>query len=258
MQIDVISDFEVDVIGLSKSLEILPKKSRTLIIAGDICSKYTTDIFNVVIAFLTSCCSIYDSVIYVIGNRDLYTYDAKQDIELIVSKIVALQSILIKLKILEKDYIVLKYEKIIVYGGTMLSKASEDTFPSNLPMYSSRDEVGTYTTRNITHSDWCMDHYSFRKGLEHAINISRQLDYNLVVVSHYSPVISESLEQKYHNHRGNDMYCTDMSKYFGSINTWIFGHTGFNCDIVRNKCHIFSNQYGVKNGPLYKSEAFFI
>lgn len=221
MQIDVISDFEVDVLGLSKSLEILPKKSRTLIIAGDICSKYTPDIYNIIIAFLTSCCLMYDSVIYVLGNHDIYTYETKLDALLILNKIVGLQEIIVNLKVLQNDYIVLKREKIIIYGGTMFSIANEDTFPSNLPIYYSRDEVGTYTTRNITHSDWCMEHYSFRKGLERVINISRKLDYNLVVVSHYSPVISESLDPKYHNHPKNDMYCTDMNKYLDFWAYWV-------------------------------------
>ncbi len=101
-----------------------------------------------------------------------------------------------------------------------------------------------------------LEHYTSRKSLESAILLSKDLDYKLTVITHYSPVINESLDPKYHGKNKNDLYCTDMSKYFGSVETWIFGHTGFNCDISRNGCRILSNQQDVKTGTAYKKEAF--
>ena len=81
-----------------------------------------------------------------------------------------------------------------------------------------------------------------------------------MVISHYSPVVNESLDPKYHNLHNqykNFMYCTDLSKYFcDGILAWVFGHTGYNCDINKNGTRIVSNQYRVKSGPKYNKKIF--
>ncbi len=136
MLFDIISDAHADKLGVDKMVDLLPRMSKTLIIAGDICSHYSSTNWTIMTAFLSVCCSFYDRVIYVIGNHELYVHTQieKSDFQSIWSSITDLMKILKNLYVLNNQCMILGEEKLVIFGATMFSNAIESSFPTNLPI----------------------------------------------------------------------------------------------------------------------------
>lgn len=253
MDFDVISDIHIEINDLANAISLIPKTSPILLIGGDI-TQATTN-WDTLVAFLSVCCTSYMKVIYVLGNHEYYCNGAvKSSMQSIYSRIKSLESIFRNLAILEKEHIVFEKEQLIVFGATFWSAALESKFPSTYPIFSWVENH----FKNITHSEWMELHYSSRVALERAIHLAKLLNYKLLVFTHFSPLVEEALDPKYHTKANNDLYCTDMDKYFHEVDFWIFGHSGYNCDVTKKRCRIFSNQSKTTSGPKYIKGSFFI
>jgi hypothetical protein len=235
---DVISDIHLEEVAFrsfTDVLNILPRTAPMLIIAGDVAS---ADSWEKTVAFLGVCCAHYSLVIYVIGNHEYYSATGTITMKGVLTRIRGLETVFGNLKVLENESYVLQHLKIVIFGATMWSDVDPKIFPTTIPIFTSE-------RRHITFDEWKVAHYTARLALRNAILLAEQLKYRLVVVTHYAPLIKETLEPKYHGDPKNGMYCTDLSSYFSGIDMWIYGHTGFNATILRGKTFITSNQYNI-------------
>ena len=250
MNFDLISNLYIDDNSIDP-IKVLPKNSGRLIIAGDIVKvNGTENNWEKLIALLTICCSNYHQVFYIPGNREYYTNEKDMTMNNIFLKLKNLEKIFLNLKILNNEYIILD-RSIVLYGATLWSDVPYRIFPSNLPIYTLNEN--TITSNNITHARWMRMHYEAIEGLEKAIEVSKKFNYKMIVATHYAPIVNQALNPKYHNDIKKSMYCTDLSRFFHNIDIWMFGHTGWNCDIQEERIRLISNQYHVNVGIPFKT-----
>jgi hypothetical protein len=254
MFFDVVSDANITADTLHLAIANLPKLSPTLILSGDIAPTASFEEWTIFSSYIAVCCTSYLEVIFVPGNHEYYCATEKVTMTNLFYRICKLSTIHKNFKVLDGQTIVNSHEKLVVYGATLWSNIDELSFKSNLPIYIKLGDSPV----NITHSFWMKNHYSARQGLEDAIETAKQNNYKLLVVTHYSPLVEHSLDPKYHGSKGNEMYCTDLSKYFGDVDMWVYGHTGFNGDITINKCTFYSNQAATKSGRSYEKRSISI
>jgi hypothetical protein len=259
MQFDLISDIYVDELKVDLTT-FLAKKSTTLIIAGNVGrAQGPSHNWEKMIAFLTVCCSNYNQVFYVLGDHEYYC-EEKVAMDVVLFKIKSLEKLFVNLKILENEYVVLKEKEVVLFGATLWSDIPTSTFPSNMPMYTFNNITASYS--NITHAMWMKKHYESIVAMEAAIDIAKMMNYQIVIVTHYAPIINDALNPKHHGVTENatsekamgevhSMYYTDLSRYFHKVDAWVFGHTGWNCNIQKDRCRLVSNQYSTKDGPNY-------
>ncbi len=255
MDFDVISDVHLEENKLDDVFSALPRKARKLIIAGDVVNFRSSMAREKLIAFLTVCCRSvpgergYDMVFYVLGNHEHYSF-ADVCSASIASSIKSLESLFGNLKVLENEHYVFEAEKTILFGATLWSNVKSVAFPSNIPIYVHNDIYNK--NMNITQSQWVYKHYEAINALERVIQFARYLGYKLVVVTHYAPIFNVALNPRHHGDAKNEFYCTDLSRYFGSVDLWIFGHTSHNCDVTIDGTRIYSNQYKVHDDSYRK------
>lgn len=264
MQFDLISDVHIDDKNLNDAFlkSVIPCKSKILIIAGDV-SRTTDESWPKYVSFLAVCCSRYDMVYYVLGNQEYYCINPSQIIsmDVIFRKIVDLEKIYGNLKILNNEVDILDKYKLVIFGSTFWSEVEEKYFPSNIPIYKFSDAY--LINKNITYEEWMSLYFESRVALQKAIDISKYLGYKLLVVTHYSPVFNEALNPKYFGDKKNMLYCSDLSKYFDSVDVWVFGHTGWNCDIKKytsdvKTIRLVTNQYEIKSGKKFLDAPIFL
>nr|QBK89933.1 MAG: calcineurin-like phosphoesterase [Pithovirus LCPAC101] len=246
MKFDLLSDLHLERGDVADYKSLLPLNSTHLIVAGDVAR--STD-WDRIVNFFGVACTNYSTVWYVLGNHEYYNnlYNNTLYYE---DKVQKLKDMYKNLIFLNNDFQYLKHDDLVIYGGVMWSfSPDKKNFPSNLPIFKNN--------KNITHEHWNDMHQKFMDGLESAHEYAKSHKCKLMVISHYSPVVNESLDSKYHNYNNNFLYCTDLSKYFSdSVVAWVFGHTGFNCDLNKNGTRVVSNQYRIKSGPKYNKNMY--
>lgn len=249
MKVDIISDIHLENNITINISGILPLESTTLIIAGDI-TRVETHWLQLK-AFLKSASKHYQKIIYVLGNHEFYALNKTLTTKEIKEKFYKLENKIPQLIILESDSIILEKEKVVIFGSilfSMLLNKRELNIPINLTENSH--------TRPINYDQWNNIHNMALKALDNAIAFSKSIGYRLIVVTHYAPVFKEALAPKYYGHSNNDLYCTDLRGYFPFVDCWIFGHTGYNCDLKIDNCRVLSNQYTTKHGPVYNKHHY--
>jgi predicted phosphodiesterase len=241
---DIISDVHLDqmmrVPNDIKYSSLLPQKSPNLIIAGDVTRTY--DNWTILVGFITISCDKYDNVIYVLGNHEYYN-NGKVTVSSIKCKIKNLETYYPNLKVLDCDYIMDHYNKLIIFGATLWSKLEDDDekYIHKIPIYE------TSTNSTITVKGWNKLHENARESLDKVVKIAKEKGYRLIVVTHYSPLMNESLNPQYWGLPNNVLYCTDLAKSYPTVSTWIFGHTGNNCNLKKGSTRFISNQYMAPN-----------
>ena len=246
MKFDLMSDLHLERGDVSNYKNVLPLNNPHLILAGDVAR--STE-WNKIVSFFKVACDNYSTVWYVLGNHEYYN-NLCNDTEYYEGRVQKLKDMYSNLIFLNNNFQYLKHDDLVIYGGVMWSNSpNEAEFPTNIPIFKNN--------KNITHEQWNDMHHKFVVGLENAREYAEARKCKLMVISHYSPVVNESLDPKYHKHTNNFMYCTDLSKYFSDrIVTWVFGHSGYNCDIIKNGTRVVSNQCRIKSGPRYNKNLF--
>lgn len=234
---DIISDIhlEKDLGKKVKLSQYLPLTCSNLIIAGDITQAAIN--WDALVSFLAICCDRYKHVIYVLGNHEYYNKNINMNE--IKSKIKELMKIHANLVVLDDEYILDKDNGLIIYGATLWSCMPNNKFSKEIPIY--------IEGKLITASQWNKLH---KDALEKFLGASRkaeELGCRLVVITHYAPLVNEALDPKHHGMDNNVFYCTDLKMIYPLVRTWIFGHTGHNCEFKRGTTTFISNQYQATN-----------
>ncbi len=245
LQVDIISDIHFEKDDIRDISSLLPCKSNILIVAGDvtrIASNWTD-----LVSFIAVAAQNYEHIIYVIGNHELYVADVKISSTYLITQLRLLEKKFKQLIVLNSETVTFEAEKVVIYGDIFMSHVKDREL--NIP-------ISVNGKQFITPKEWNKMHHKAKEGLETVIEYCENNNYRLIVVCHYSPVFNESLDPKYYYHANNDLYCTDLSQYFPYVSSWIFGHTGYNCDVEIDGCRILSNQYRTKTGVQYIKNSF--
>jgi hypothetical protein len=240
MQFDLVSDLHFEKADISNYETVLPMKNNNLNVAGDVSNG---EEWEIIVGFFAVACAKYDSVWYVMGNHEYYN-TSRINMNHFEDRIEKLKKIHKNLFFLNNTYQYLKEYDLVIYGGVLWSEANINNFPNNFHLY--------MDGKNISFAQWNKLHYECLVKMEEAYHYAESKNAKMMVITHFAPVVKEALDPKYYGHYKNILYTTDLSKYFNPrIVSWVFGHTGYNCDIIKNGTRIVSNQFRVKNGKKY-------
>jgi len=190
---------------------------------------------------------------YVIsGNHIVYNYKRKpiQDLQQMEKELFANSD---RWKYLEKEYVVLEDEKIVIFGATLwtdyeigankswnmaMAKIGMNDFRLGL-MRTDEGEVLGLTTQ------WCLDeHIKTLKVLDEVCK--KYPDYTIVVVTHHCPG-NKSIASRFWGSEINGAYVSDLTEFIENhpnIKVWVCGHVHHTHSYVIGQCQILSNPYG--------------
>ena len=239
MEFQIASDLHIEkkYPKVPKITDYITPKAPRLILAGDVGRVEYWDQYS---AFIVGVCHHFKNVILIAGNYEYYTKDPNLTMEKVDRKLKGLENLSPNLRVLQNETYSLG-KKLIIFGATFWSQLPPKVV-LGLPIY-------TAPGVKITSSYYSMLHFQSRVKLEEMINRTQNLD--LVVISHHAPTFEGTLASKYRkNYPKNTLYCSHMEEYLTSkkVSTWIYGHTGYNTDIVLpENTRLVSNQMEAKD-----------
>lgn len=224
--------------GGIKLSSFLPCTSPVLILAGDVTRVY--DMYQLFVSFIAVACDRYETVYYVAGNHEFYNNKGVSMTD-IGEQIKKLGKTHHNFHFLERQHIILPQYKVVLYGATLWSEMPSiaTELVKSIPVFIS-------DKKQIDVDGWNGLHQESLRELEKAIKVAKGEGFRLIVVTHYAPLVKEVLHPKYHGSIKNVLYCTDLSHYLPHVATWVYAHTGSNCDLmapVGAETRIISNQY---------------
>ncbi len=245
MKIQFISDLHLET-QINKSIcyyeKLLIPSAPILVLAGDIgMFEKSEDVIN----FLNWACNEWDQVVYVIGNHEYYRtttpvlYKEKYknaDLSLALFRFKKEVAHLTNLNILERG--ILKLGKIWIAGTTLWSRV--DKKRPSLPQYVKQ-------RLNITAEEYLARHKRDKEWLLRVHREASKTGINVVAVTHHCPHLNFIPKNRW-TISNSDMYATTIdvqnNSSPGGIKWWIFGHTHFNVDQLKNGIRYITNQCG--------------
>jgi predicted phosphodiesterase len=239
----IISDLHLEKLNSDTTniTSILKPVSPYLILAGDICHVNMTDRLE---NFLRQVCSWFELVIYVPGNHEYYStpnYPDKSISE--INKILTdFEYKFENLRILNRKCIMIN--NICILGCTLWSQPKINVNQRWIKI----KDITTQKYEKMFNDDL--------EYIENTIFECKNNNMKLLVVTHYCP--SFDLTKKYTSKhiRYKSLYASGLDLLLKQeyVDTWIYGHTHVNVDIITDGgTHVVSNQ---KGKPREKVENF--
>jgi len=81
------------------------------------------------------------------------------------------------------------------------------------------------------------------------IKLAKEKNEKVVVLTHHSPILDGS-EPKYLNSPLQGGFCSNLEDMMGDpVILWLFGHTHYQMDVLRNKTRVITNATGYPMEP---------
>jgi hypothetical protein len=107
--------------------------------------------------------------------------------------------------------------------------------------------------RPLTPADTRAWHNSDVAFLAHEASIAKQLDQNLLVLTHHAPSFDRTVKAIHESSPLASAFCSNLDymlqygrrrSVFSNIHTWCFGHTHWNANFIKRGVRVLANQHG--------------
>lgn len=267
LSLQYVSDLHLEVVQSSYATFHIPTapvrsangdtQSRTLILAGDIGRIIDS---GKLLEFLQRCSTEFDRVLYVLGNHEFYqsTHEAT-----ITAAQQLVESPLLegRVSLLHRGRVDLD-ARVTVLGCTLWSKIpsqqedEETQLWTEMKLADFRRIEGWTTTRHTE------EHFIDLAWLKDSIEeiAANEPNRRIVVVAHHAPTADRTSNPKFEANRWNCGFRTgilesnDFRVWRGreQIEAWVFGHTHFCTDFMKESIRVVANQRGyvLPNGQM--------
>ncbi|KAJ2973891.1 hypothetical protein NQ176_g6347 [Zarea fungicola] len=239
-RIQVLSDLHLE-IGQQYASFTFPAAAPYLQLAGDIGRLADYDTY---LAFLQVQISRFEVVFLVLGNHEFYglTYNDALDAARRLADEPALDQ---RLVLLDKTRWDSPRSNLSILGCTLWSLIPDDKMDIVQSRVKDFKRISdwTPTAHNSVHAQeaaW------LRREVSNLTGAATQKPRNLLVATHHAPCLEGTSLPEHARNPWSSAFATDMlaSGDWGPVKTWIFGHTHFSTDTVRNGVRIVANQRG--------------
>lgn len=239
MKIFFISDIQLEQYNNKNYYISLPNPNNIdiLAIAGDLGELQYYDKY---IQFLDIITSLYNIVILVPGNHEYYnlTIDKGNKILNDIMNIDKYKN----LYILNDNYIIIG--NYIFFGSCLWSNLTKHTkMPRKVSIYNNN-----YNYINI--DEWKLLHNQSLSNIYKIIDISKQLNKKLIIITHYPPINDNVLSPRHEGNKLQDLYTNSLHNIMLNFNIyiWVYGHSGYNyIDRKVGNTLVITNQYDANN-----------
>lgn len=245
---DVISDIHTETFynytELNKCIREIEKKkiSTILVLAGDIGNIKSSFYFY----FLTCMAKLYDHVLLISGNHDIYDFDIIQGYKELKKMCNKINDIVDNnLYFLNRD--VVHIDDFIFVGCTLWTNVSD------IEHYNVYHKMNDYCRiKNFNVHQQNRLHSIDRKWLLNTVPyISGKQEYcdkTIIVVTHHAPSV-KLIPQKYIKSKINSAFvCSDIPEsLFKHIDYWVYGHIHIPQKHYIHQCTFISNPLGYEN-----------
>jgi len=134
-----------------------------------------------------------------------------------------------------------------VIGATLWSNCSKDTEQHvqrglNDYYHITVEEDGK--KRKLLVSDTNAFHEDEKTYIANEIKLAKENKEKVVVLTHHSPILDGS-DPKYDNDALQGGFCSNLENIMGDpVILWLFGHTHYQKDVLRNKTRVITNATG--------------
>ena len=249
MLFDLISDLHISSFKKSDFPNLIPT-ANTLAVLGDVCE---VDQLKQVKSFFKYVDSLWDNVLYVLGNHEFYNGYLDNTVSRFKDQLQSISSVIVM------DNDVVSIDGIRYICSTLWSDMDKN---DPMTVMACRDLISDYhcikTTdgRKINPSntiDLFNANASFIKTM---LEISESDDVN-VVLTHHAPSYL-SVSPKFKGNLCNGAFVSDLSDLIldnPSIKVWAHGHTHHTVDYMIGDCRVIANPCGYVN-ELYKKQDY--
>lgn len=193
---------------------------------------------------------------FITGNHIVYNNRHKpiQDLQNELKAIYPNTSEAAYWRYLEKDYFVLKDEKIVIFGATLWTDYEVGHPDKYINMYSAKHSMNDFRFGIVRTNDgettglspeFCADEH--QKTLEALDNVCKKFpDYKIVVMTHHCPSL-QSISMTYSGHSCNGAYVSNLEEFIKAhtnIKAWCCGHVHHRHEYQVGQCTVIANPRG--------------
>lgn len=259
MNIQIVSDIHVEFWNTREKFNFIKPTAQMLALVGDICCCASDEDFESFKRFILEILPLYNEIFMVTGNHEYYFNPSRKvnrptqscTIKAVDEKIKAFfKATSKKLHFLNNNSckIIINNITYIFAGSTLWTwipedqrKAIKDSMNDYSFIYTSGvNPNGETIIRNITPDDVVDMHLKCYKFLKSQVNRAKKLKAKLIFFTHHKPYISDHYDCK----SMDVAYESDLSKLFGYVSLWGYGHTHVADNRIINKTMFYSNPKG--------------
>lgn len=239
-RIQILSDLHLE-IGQQYASFTFPVSAPYLLLAGDI--GRLADYENY-LTFLRAQTSRFETVFLVLGNHEFYGLnynDALDTAQRLADEPVLDQ----RLVLLNRTRWDSPRSKLSILGCTLWSLIPEE-----------KTSIVQSRVRDFKKiRDWTPDKHNsvhareaawLRKEVANLTAAATQQTRNLLIATHHAPCLDGTSQPEHAHNLWSSAFATEMlaSGDWSPVKTWVFGHTHYSTDFVRNDIRIVANQRG--------------
>ncbi|KAK1767786.1 Metallo-dependent phosphatase-like protein [Phialemonium atrogriseum] len=239
-KVQILSDLHLEV-GWQYSTYTFPASAPFLLLAGDIGRLVDYDGY---LKFLETHVFRYEKVFLVLGNHEFYGLDYESGLNEArrLSEEPSLASTLVLLSRARWDD---PSSDLTIRGSTLWSAIPESAYGAVEVKVSDYKKIKRWTVQrhNEVHAEeiaWLRNQVAQVASLD--VSSKRQL----LVVTHHAPCVESTSRPEHVRNPWTSFFATDLldqGKWDG-VNTWVFGHTHYSTDFLRNNTRVVANQRG--------------
>ncbi|RYP05352.1 hypothetical protein DL764_003845 [Monosporascus ibericus] len=239
-QVQILSDLHLEV-GQQYSSYIFPVSAPFLLLCGDVGRLIDYDGY---LKFLEAQVSRYERVFLVLGNHEFYGLDYESGLDRArrLSEEPSLASTLILLNRARWDD---PGSSLTILGCTLWSAIPEEAYGVVKAKVNDFKKIREWTTQkhNKVHAEevaW------LRKQVAQVASQDDNAKRRLLVATHHAPCVEGTSRPEYSSNPWTPAFATDLVDQEGwdGVKTWVFGHTHYSTDLLRNGIRIVANQRG--------------
>ncbi|OAR00235.1 hypothetical protein LLEC1_06455 [Akanthomyces lecanii] len=239
-RIQILSDLHLE-IGQQYASFTFPATAPYLLLAGDIGRLLD---YHDYLSFLQAQTARFEVVFLVLGNHEFYglTYE---DALAKAGRLMDEPALDGRFVLLDKTRWDSPRSSLSILGCTLWSFIPDDKIDIVQSRVKDFKRIGDWTpaTHNSLHAQeaaW------LRSEVANLTAATLQKPRNVLVVTHHAPCIDGTSQPEHAHNTWSSAFATEMlaSGDWSPVKTWVFGHTHYSTDTVRNGVRIVANQRG--------------
>jgi UDP-2,3-diacylglucosamine pyrophosphatase LpxH len=232
-KIQIASDLHIEYKNddVPNPLDFITPSAGILVLAGDIGSFYK---YEQLFEFLKKLCVHFQTVLYIPGNHEFYTFPCikPEKFDVLLDRILSIQKLIDNLHVLNSSSV--RIDNICISGCTLWSKLEID-----IPKYIVRIHGMNTNMYQYKHNH---DLNYIKKMSEYCRNKS----YKHIVITHHCPTF-RTLNGSKKRKKLISLYASDLDNFLtiDNVHTWVCGHVHKNFDfITKGGTRVVGNQKG--------------
>jgi predicted phosphodiesterase len=214
-----------------------PATAPFLVLAGDVGRVIDHDDY---LKFIQAQAKRYQKVFLVLGNHEFYDLDYDSAVAQAKS-LVREPSLGGKVVLLHRSRWDDPDSNLTILGCTLWSSIPEDIFDDVRAKVKDYQRIISWTPQHHNAA-----HVKDVTWLKEQVSQATAEKRRIMVVTHHAPCITGTSHPKYENNPWTPAFATDLlgQGTWGAVRVWVFGHTHFSTEFVRNDTRVVSNQRG--------------